>query len=242
LPHIIIACRAARGNCDLSTSDDGKSVVLTVSLPAQLLAQPALSSSSDEIPKGGGSFNRAGSAHTRLDHASGEENAMPDGSKVFVIDDSAMLCKCYRKIILPKLAADMASSKVVRPISQECVDEFIANILRVDNVDEGLREAKITTEADVVILDQNIEFIELGVNRVVYGTDLAKQLRSHGYGGLLILRSANMEASDIEEYMRDGAIDECLGKAGSSQEVARGIRKAYRARRRKNAKTEENCG
>jgi hypothetical protein len=49
LPHIVLACRAAQGSCDLSTSDDGKSVILTVSLPARLLATASTTTAAPQL-------------------------------------------------------------------------------------------------------------------------------------------------------------------------------------------------
>ena len=228
LPHIALACRAARGSCDLGTCDDGNSVILTITLPARLL--PATTTST--LLSNKGEHGRI-EASTEPERPSGPEletaeetdlpDEMPKGCKVIAIDDSVMLCKAYERIVLPKLGADMARSKVIRPSSQKCVDGFIADALGAAT--DGSLDA--STHADVVILDQNIEFVESGVNQVALGTDLATKLRSCGFLGLVVVRSANFETSDIEDYMKDGAVDVCLGKVGSNQMVAENIQKAF---------------
>jgi hypothetical protein len=146
---------------------------------------------------------------------SAEETAlsgeMPKGCKVIAIDDSVMLCKAYERIVLPKLGADMARSKVIRPFSQKCVDDFVVDALGV--VTDGSLDA--SAHADVVILDQNIEFVESGINKVVFGTNLATKLRSCGFTGLVIVRSASLEVCDKTDYHQNGAVDLCLRKLGS---------------------------
>ena len=233
-PHIVLACRGAQGSCDLNTSDEGNSVILTMTLPARLLPATTTTTTTTLLSKRG-EHGRI-EAPTEPEMISGPEDEtveetdlpdeMPKGCKVIAIDDSVMLCKAYERIVLPKLGADMARSMVIQPSSQKCVDDFVGDALGA--VTDGSLGA--SAHADVVILDQNIEFMKSGANQVVFGTDLATKLRSCGFLGLIVVRSANVETSDIEEYMKDGAVDVCLGKVGSNQMVAENIKKAFIAK------------
>jgi hypothetical protein len=240
LPHIFLACRAARGSCDLSTSDDGNSVILTMTLPARLL--PAATTTT-LLSKTGECGRIEASAEPEMISGPGDraveetglhDDELPKGCKVIAIDDSVMLCKAYERIVLPKLGADMALSKVIQPSSQKCVDDFVGDALGAAT--DGSLGA--SAHADVVILDQNIEFVESGVDQVVFGTDLATKLRLCGFTGLVVVRSANLETSDIEEYMKDGAVDVCLGKVGSNQMVAENIRKAFIVKQKEERNTD----
>eukprot|EP00667_Euglena_gracilis_P002551 EG_transcript_2551 len=56
-------------------------------------------------------------------------------------------------------------------------------------------------EADVVILDQHLEFED----EMTYGTDLVHKLVAAGYGGLVCIRSANDSPDDRANYVASGA-------------------------------------
>mmetsp|Transcript_1599 Transcript_1599/g.3216 ORF Transcript_1599/g.3216 Transcript_1599/m.3216 type:complete len:97 (-) Transcript_1599:294-584(-) len=79
--------------------------------------------------------------------------------------------------------------------------------------------------ADIVVLDQNID-LEAD-NRTVYGTDLADQLRSHGFAGLILIRSANAGDADCTDHRLSGAVDGCISKDGSNKDLVASIRKEY---------------
>jgi hypothetical protein len=170
-----------------------------------------------------------------LDNVS--DDSLTVGSKICTIDDSLMLCKGYERIILPHLNADMAASRVVRPTSHSDVDAFVDNALGGGGA--STPGGCANRPADVVILDQNIEFEEHGAHRIVHGTSLAAQLRSAGFNGLVVVRSANMSSEDVEEYLRHGTVDCCIGKTGSNQKVAQDIKEALALKDRKKRSRED---
>eukprot|EP00667_Euglena_gracilis_P002064 EG_transcript_2064 len=57
------------------------------------------------------------------------------------------------------------------------------------------------SQADVVVLDQHLEAADV----MTYGTDLVGELLSHGYRGLVCIRSANDSAEDRLKYTASGA-------------------------------------
>lgn len=61
----------------------------------------------------------------------------------------------------------------------------------------------------------------------IFGTDLAMQLRSQKFKGLVIIRSANSSASDFDFYVSTRAVDSCAGKSESHKELAARIEHIY---------------
>ena len=61
----------------------------------------------------------------------------------------------------------------------------------------------------------------------VYGTDLARKLRSLGYGGLLIIRSADAMVEDSARFMEEGFVDGCVGKDSSGVETTEQVQNNY---------------
>eukprot|EP00667_Euglena_gracilis_P005485 EG_transcript_5524 len=61
--------------------------------------------------------------------------------------------------------------------------------------------ATAAVDADVVILDQHLEFKD----EMTYGTDLVKELVAGGFGGLVCIRSANDSPEDCAHYTASGA-------------------------------------
>jgi hypothetical protein len=53
----------------------------------------------------------------------------PSQLKVFVIDDSEMMCKGYSRLLLPQLKADLSQSEVCCPKTKEDVRNFIENVM-----------------------------------------------------------------------------------------------------------------
>jgi DNA-binding response OmpR family regulator len=62
----------------------------------------------------------------------------------------------------------------------------------------------------------------------VLGTNLAEDLRSRNFEGLILIRSANSTKEDVAGYMRTGAVDGCLGKDQGSKELVADICAAFR--------------
>jgi hypothetical protein len=67
----------------------------------------------------------------------------------------------------------------------------------------------------------------LCIVQVVLGTDLADFLRSRGFRGLVLIRSANASDEERAMYMRSGSVDGCIGKEGSNKEVALSIKAQF---------------
>lgn len=63
--------------------------------------------------------------------------------------------------------------------------------------------------------------------RLILGTNLAKELRSRGYQGLILIRSADAAEDDEKIYKTGGAVDGCIGKNASGVATADLIRAEY---------------
>eukprot|EP00667_Euglena_gracilis_P021259 EG_transcript_23241 len=83
-------------------------------------------------------------------------------------------------------------SKYLSPGSVECVGEA--------EVDVETFVGRALEEADVVVLDQHLEY-----THSYLGIDLLRQLRDGGFPGLLCMRSANATPLDVALYHRSGA-------------------------------------
>jgi hypothetical protein len=202
LNHIKMACQGAGGDFNLNLGDDGVAV-FTLWVPATVIAAsiPAATSVPPPTPK----------------------TNLPRMLRVHAIDDSKMICKGYERLLLPQLKvtpmhcfrsfncsfllltcncarspqADTPCSSVCCPQSPEDVAAFLDAVLA-------------PPVADIVLLDQNIE-LQHGAE-TAFGTDLAKELRQRNFAGLVAIRSANAEVSDITAYMQSGHVDVCIGK------------------------------
>ena len=97
------------------------------------------------------------------------------------------------------------------------VEDFIGSVI-------GCEESS-NRPADIVILDQHIELN--GGESLVLGTRIAHDLRLRHYEGLVLIRSANSNTIDCENYMSSGDVDGCLGKSQSHTELVQSIAKAY---------------
>ena len=56
----------------------------------------------------------------------------------------------------------------------------------------------------------------------VFGTDITSELRSDGYKGIILIRSANDDAASANQYRRAGA-NGCVGKTLELTELATDI-------------------
>jgi hypothetical protein len=148
-------------------------------------------------------------------------------------------------MLLPLLKCDPKQCCVTCPSNRRDVAVFLATCIEL--------------LADIVILDQNIDLASevplfvlffhrhtscshsLGgvcclelvsqANATILGTDLAHDLRARGFRGLVLIRSANSSTEDAEEYLRDGAVDCCLGKTQSHKDMSASIMAAYMSRK-----------
>jgi len=87
---------------------------------------------------------------------------------------------------------------------------------------------RLGDERVVCVLDQNIDNYDEGA---FIGTDLVRELRRHGFAGLVIIHSANDELADEQEYLAAGA-DGCIGKAvkGGIEAVLKVIGRLWHAK------------
>jgi hypothetical protein len=90
---------------------------------------------------------------------------------------------------------------------------------------EGLLAPPI---ADIAVLDQNIEMQD--GSKTIFGTDLAKELRQRNFAGVVCIRTANAEKSDVDAYMQSGGIDVCIGKQLATADVVSILSKAHSAK------------
>lgn len=97
------------------------------------------------------------------------------------------------------------------------MEDFISSVIGC--------EENSNRPADIVILDQHIELN--GGESLVLGTKIAHDLRLRHYEGLILIRSANSNTIDCENYLSSGEVDVCLGKSQSHTELVQSIAKAY---------------
>lgn len=143
--------------------------------------------------------------------------------------------------MFPKLNADLKASVVICPTTFADVDKFVGNTLGI--LETELSGCSDYRSADIALLDQNIELkgevvlnlaiillnlltfsyqlYQLGIP-LVLGTTVAEVIRSRGFTGLLLIRSA-----DVSKDYLSGAVDGCIGKDASGTETAQQIRAAY---------------
>ena len=130
--------------------------------------------------------------------------ALPEGLMFCYIDDSPMA----HLILSGQLKRLIPGSTI------QCYGEV------VDEVDAFTQA--VISKADVAVLDQNITY----TSGNILGTDLIRQLREAGFGGLLCIRSANTDEDERDFYLRFGA--HCvIDKGMAPKEVVRCITTAY---------------
>jgi hypothetical protein len=113
-----------------------------------------------------------------------EEAEVPAGLKMCCIDDSGVA----RRLVTSQFLRFFPGSEAQAfGRSREDVPAFVEAVL---------------SGADVVVLDQNLEWSR---EEVVLGTDLLQELLAKGFQGLLCMRSANSAEADVKFYRRCGA-------------------------------------
>lgn len=103
-------------------------------------------------------------------------------------------------------------------------EEEYLKILGVDKNDfeeEKLKNIAIdwSNKKAIVVLDQNIDF----TSEIIYGTDIAKLFRSCGFKGIILMRTGNDCAEEIEFYKTCGA-DGTISKVIKKNEAIDKIR------------------
>eukprot|EP00668_Euglena_longa_P021037 GGOE01026170.1.p1 GENE.GGOE01026170.1~~GGOE01026170.1.p1 ORF type:complete len:679 (-),score=166.00 GGOE01026170.1:1200-3203(-) len=130
-------------------------------------------------------------------------NRFPTGLKIFCLDDSA----ASRRLLEFHLK-QWCPSAVVRTYgaTEDDIGVFITEALQ---------------EADVVVLDQNLEY-----SHTHYGTDLCRQLIGFGFRGLVCIRSSDDSQDDQAKYAASGA--HCsFGKDLSGSKMIQQLKAAY---------------
>ena len=110
-----------------------------------------------------------------------EEAEVPAGLKMCCIDDSGVARRLMTSQFLRYFPGSEAQAF---GRSREDVPAFVEAVL---------------SGADVVVLDQNLEWSR---EEVVLGTDLLQELLAKGFQGLLCMRSANSAEADVKFYRR----------------------------------------
>jgi DNA-binding response OmpR family regulator len=87
--------------------------------------------------------------------------------------------------------------------------------------DVELFTASAVDDADVVILDQHLEYSE-----TFFGTAIVRRLLRMGYGGLVCIRSSDTSPDDVAQYTAAGA--HCwVGKEAPGPEMVERLKAAY---------------
>jgi len=217
LIHIALACSGLNGSFDLYLEEQDDSsqppiVCTEVKIPARFV---------DPIRTP--DFVRQ-SIHSTTSEAGSffQERDLVIGT----IDDSKVISKGYKRILLPMLSADIEKSIVCCPRNREEVEQFMEQVCPGDS----------SGHVDAVLLDQNID---LQQSDIVYGTDLAIELRARNFTGLIIIRSANAFEKDLHfRTLREKPVDLWLDKEGSNQDVVEPIREAMAEKRQSRSDAE----
>ena len=91
----------------------------------------------------------------------GGHNSWCAGLKICAIDDSAVLCKGYERLLLPQLSSG-EDSVVCCPDTQESIARFMEQVTGSSPVEaaRGEGDPLAAKPADIVILDQHIDNVQ----------------------------------------------------------------------------------
>jgi len=131
-------------------------------------------------------------------HGDDEALALPKGLAFVCCDDDSIPRMCAG-VVVDRAEADAAESLILG----ESYEEVAGLVERVIGLAARLGDSRV-----VCIFDQNLDFDAGGFS----GTGLVGELRARGFGGLLVIQSANDEADDERIYVAAGA-DGSIGKA-----------------------------
>ena len=129
-----------------------------------------------------------------------EAHTLPAGLAIICCDDDD-IPRIFASTLLASAAADEGESLILGETYEE-----VAGL--VDRVLE--MAARLGDERVLCILDQNLDRYDQGA---FTGTEIARQLRARGFGGLVVIQSANDELADQHAYVAAGA-DGSTGKGG----------------------------
>mmetsp|Transcript_6239 Transcript_6239/g.12393 ORF Transcript_6239/g.12393 Transcript_6239/m.12393 type:complete len:915 (+) Transcript_6239:47-2791(+) len=138
--------------------------------------------------------------------------------KICCVEDERLIRKMYQRVLLRKFSKDSI-------ILGESVKEV-----------KGATSRIMAANCDAVILDQNLVYSDAHI----LGTDLCKDLRAKGFLGVILMRSANTEKSDVDIYLGAGA-DGYLPKSYTSSQIAREIEAAVHERKQELMLARASC-
>jgi len=143
---------------------------------------------------------------------------LPEGM-VFVCCDDDDIPRIFAQLLLSRAGADMDASLILGETYEEMAG-------MVDNVIE--LAATHGDQRVLVILDQNLDGYDEGH---FMGTGLVHELRQRGFGGLLVIQSANDQLDDEQRYLEAGA-DGSIGKAvkGGASKILSVLGRLWQAR------------
>ncbi len=158
---------------------------------------------------------------------------LPSGLKICYCDDSVVACKLFKKVFLELLPSVHPDSGAAGVTSSEVLRFVDIAMGRCDwngmKITDGLAK-----EADIVFLDQNIDCKidhDEGKDRLLQvrylGTDLAAELATAGFKGLVIIMSVNSTGNDVQVYLKSKGVYACIDKAAPLSERKRFLRDIY---------------
>ena len=110
---------------------------------------------------------------------------------------------------IPRLMAQSMLSRVAAHADSRVLGSDAAHVRSVPSLVQRL-SAEHGALRVVVILDQNLDFD--GIETPMLGTDLCRQLRARGFGGLIVIASANDDSESRDNFLRAGA-NRVVGKS-----------------------------
>ena len=152
LNHIRLACEGCGGDFDYGFKQKEGIFSLVLRLPAMVVGADEGPTSTNEAPDTGPCV---------CPPSSGGHNSWCAGLKICAIDDSAVLCKGYERLLLPQLSSG-EDSVVCCPDTQESIARFMEQVTGSSPVEaaRGEGDPLAAKPADIVILDQHIDNVQ----------------------------------------------------------------------------------
>jgi len=180
----------------------------------------------------------AAAAETSLASTSSAATDLSD-ALFLALDDSSIL-RGYLLTVFRRLGAHPASRALGAGSDERCsiaeLSEFVELALG-----EGAAGGRM---ADVVVLDNNVPLEDSRDKTkwerdIVYGGELARELRRRGFGGVIVIFSG-ISQSEERELLEEGNVDLVISKDGVATLEHR-LREAYRLGRKEPASAGEAC-
>eukprot|EP00668_Euglena_longa_P010458 GGOE01012665.1.p1 GENE.GGOE01012665.1~~GGOE01012665.1.p1 ORF type:complete len:340 (-),score=81.45 GGOE01012665.1:726-1745(-) len=148
---------------------------------------------------------------------SGPAVPFPAGLSFAILDDSLVT-----QLLLQFHISKWCSPCVVQCFGkqEEDIEAFVAVAL---------------AEADIVIMDQNLQY-----SRLHLGSDIARRLVQSGFGGFICLRSANDSVEDRALYLSSGAHC-CFGKDLPCTQLVAELKERYCSHQRRGGMEQGRC-